>query len=172
MSNFSYKEDILYRLIPSGGQIYSSPGSRIVLWGIKYHGTPVFCVFVRIYSCDVDGAIDTSFNEMLKNKVKSRNPGKLAAKVTQSQSHYRDELEPSLPCSYIFHYRQNYLGFYPKTFHFISEEILMTSFSHCVRCRPVQARACFKNKYHCTFWPKNFSTTFFRILPENFPFYL
>src|SRR6218665_943337 len=30
----------------------------------------------------------------------------------------------------------------------------------------------FKKNYHCTFWPKYFSTTFFRILPENFSFYL
>ena len=29
-----------------------------------------------------------------------------------------------------------------------------------------------RKNHHCTSWPKNFSATFFRILPENFAFYL
>src|SRR6218665_1486356 len=35
----------------------------------------------------------------------------------------------------------------------------------------VHARACFKKNSSLHIWPKNFSTTFFRILPQNCTFY-
>ena len=40
MSNFSFKADTLYRLIPSGGQAHSSP----LMGRIQYHGTTAHIV--------------------------------------------------------------------------------------------------------------------------------
>jgi len=43
MSNFSFKGDALYRLIPSGGiDLFISPDS--LMGGIQYHGTPAWKV--------------------------------------------------------------------------------------------------------------------------------
>jgi len=40
MSNFSFKGDISYRLIPSGGiDLFIPSGS--LMGGIQYHGTPI-----------------------------------------------------------------------------------------------------------------------------------